>query len=1554
MTKNHKFMLSMAAIAILSGTNLAAKELKIANDKLTLGDNNITISNGRANVTPATGEESEAIEVKSEIKNPIGTDKMTNLSISAPQAELKIGDGSTDAKASIGSTKDDTTNGYGFTIDASKVTLTGKDTSNNAELNVNQNSSISTSGGTTLNANSAINIAAGKTLTINSGGLTSNASSTISIGSGSTLSVSGELSNSGGGTISLGGGTLTANGKATLDGTKLTLTDGGTLNFNGGSGQNASTISGAVSSTANKALNINLSRGTELKFSGSLTLNNKSGESLDKISLGGGSLSVGKLDADSTNFLGAGTINFTDQTNAQTAADGSKITNDYTIGSGTALNLGKNVHLTLGGKNQEGELYSVTTRGSKITFSDSTSTLNVSNLSANASDFDMSNGGKLIFAANSKSNISGNAALGENGSYVFSAAGTLDLDSLALTKTGNIEFASKDSVLNLKNGMSAEDASKNIKISAGGTINFNGGNSLIKGTLATTAQKDTLLNINSGAGVSFEGLTLADAKSILTLNGGTVNVGALTTKDKANLDLKNGTLNFSGVLDEKGELITDSGKSSLTGFLDSVKSAGEGTIINFNYGSEVSIISASGAADLNLAEIKANLNFNAGSLVKLGTDSKGTLTQAAGNNLNLNGQIELGKLVSQSSADSSLVGVNFLSAGASLSGNLVGKDTTKITIGTDKEGNNIIGASGEKVEIGEAGKSSALTLKYGEVGTNAALTTTTDSKLIFGGGSLNIGAGGSLTIADTDKNLEFKEGAGGWLTLGAKGDSAKGGEMTITAGNIDLSKTSMGISIENGGKLTTTAASKISGNGNLIALSNYSGIRVYGDITTAAGGTFEYEKMGDLTLGKDTTLGIFTLRNADGDLQEITAGKFDATNGATLAFGNGGAVKLTGKTTDTSLKLNNVGFGSNLTLADKSVLEFAGGSVDVKGALGVEASKTATLKVTGANANLNGGFATTDYIKTIELDSGTLHIKQDSLTAEGLDVMHIQRNSSGIGSAMDIDGSATISTSKFAILPLVETGATSYKVLSTTKGLTISDLNQDKGTTGEFRTRNSLNAILGKYGLSVDTTKLVAGGADKVISAKDGSVTVTLRNDGKNLFLERQLTNLGSLAAVKQAKIQADIDMLNKMAENTEIVEADKKDNITKLATELTTIKNNTATRNNVELAAEMGGGHSDILLSAFGVSSGATDSATRNAIILDIMETGGAGIVQDIKDGATSSSNMSSSTSSVVNTMNLSNDMAISGRIAQANNPYANYASFDGLLFAALDGDFPLYYANNGYMNGFWANAIGGLNQVEGESGSLMGLSFGFDRQLENTLVGFFMSYAMANLNDKVVEQSADNIQVGIYTSFNQRDIEVNVKAYGQLAVTETTARRGGEGEATAKFNRLYAGISANIGTIFEFNRNSTFIKPYIGENYYYAHTPAYEETKDSTTALSVQSANNHALSFDVGVDIRQYWNQNSFVYITPSIERYVVNSGGDYTAGFIGSDTTFTIEGKSKTKTYLQTLLGGNIALGDKFNVNVGLGVKKILSGQIERDNGDKIDELYLSGNLGVKYRF
>lgn len=1599
MTTNNKFMLSMATIAILSGTNSVAANIEIKNDDTSNPTKIQSVKDSTATdlkdkgfaYTPATGDESTAVEVKTELKK---VDGMSSLTINAPKAEVKIGDGQQTTKVSLGGEAPkadgtaDTQGGYGFAITANKVTLTGKDTTGTAELNVNQNSTITTSdtAGTSVGANSTVNIANGKNLTVNGGLTTSDTTSKVSVNggllklngdlkatngnislgkdgalnvtgaltggtagtislSGGTMSVGGELKQTGT-TIDLGGGTLNVNGGGSLVGDKLTLTNGGTLNF--GAGTNASadkptetTISGAVSTTANKATNINLSQNTKVTFSGdSLTLTNNTDTALDKISLNGGVLEVKKLTADATNLntLGGGVINFSDQTSAQTKADGSTITNDFTISNGTAMNLGKNAYLTLGGADK-----SVTTKGSKITFADSTSTLNVSNLNANASDFDMSKGGKIVFAENSKSQISGNVALGENQSYAFSAAGTLNLESLSLTKTGKIEFASKDSVLNLANGMTSDDAKTQIVLTNGGTINFNGGNSVIKGkdstnnVFTTATGKDTLFNVKGGA-LNLENVKLADAKSILTIDGGVVNAAGLTTTAAENLALKQGTLNFVGKANDDGS------KTQVESTIAALTLAENSTaVLNFNDKSSVKISDD----NLDLGKTSATLNFNQGSLVTM----NGTNATLTAHTLNLNGgQINLKKLVASKSERSDTLNLRFMGASASVKGDLA--NTAAFTLGTDDKGNHFIGKDSEEVKISA---NSSLALNLGTINANGKLTTEANGgKLIFGGGSLNVGAGGSLTIADTSKNLELKDGVGGLITL--KGDGTKGGEMTISDGALDLSKTSLGIKIENGGKLTTTKASKISGSGNVIQLSDYTGIRVYGDITTATSGEFSYNKMGDLTLGKETALGIYTSSNADGNLQEITAGKLTATDGANLAFGNGGVVKLTGATNDNeTLKLNNVGFADKLTLTKDSTLEFASGSVNVKGVLGVATGdNTATLKVSNAVANLNGGLSEINAQKgfnKIELNSGTLNIKQD-LTASGLDITHIQTNASGIGSAMNIDGTASITSSKFAILPLVETGATSYKVLSTTKGLTVSDLNTAvSGTTGEFRTRNSLNGILSKYGLQVDDATKIKDG-DKLITATDSSVTVSLKNDGKNLFLERKV-DVSSLSAVKQASLQADIDALGVMdkKDNGVMTEDDK---LTSVINDLKARQTTAASQSNTELASELGGANSDILLSAFGKKVGAINELTRNAVTLDIVKNGGQGIVADIKEGASSAANMSSSTSSVINTMNLSNDMAISGRIAQANNPYGNLAQgFAGYEYAAVSGDLPLYYANNGYKNGFWANAIGGLNKVEGEGGTLVGLSLGFDKQLENTLVGFYLSYAMAGLNDKIVEQGADNIQVGVYTSFNQRDIEVNVKAYGQVAVTETTAKRG-EGEAEAKFTRLYGGVSANVGFIFALNNNKTFIKPYVGENYYYAHTPAYDESLQSYAALSVKSANNHALSFDVGVDLRQYFNENSFMYLTPSLERYVVNAGGDYTAGFIGSDTTFTIEGKSKTKTYGQVLVGGNIALSDKLNVNLGLGVKKILNGQIERANGDKVDEMYLSGNLGVKYRF
>lgn len=1542
MTTNNKFMLSMATIAILSGASVAlGADVVIDNAALKgKGDSSGVFT---ADVSGATAD-SDKVTITSKIDKTGDTKDMTKLVISTDKA-FEIGKASqSSGVVSIGGTAPTNgtaaADGYGFDINAKSLTTAGAASQNGTELNVNKDSSITTTAGTSVGANSAINIANGTNLTVNGGLTTSDTTSKVSVNGGllklngdltatngnislgkdGTMSVSGALTQSQT-TINLGGGMLNVNGGGTLDGTKLTLTKGGTLNFNAASGASAdkptaTIISGTVATKgADKALNINLSKNSQLTFGGDLTLAIKTNvDDLDKITLNGGTLEVKKLTADATNLntLGGGVINFSDQTTAQAKDTGSTITNDFTIGNGTAINLGKNAYLTLGGADK-----SVTTKGSKITFADSTSTLNVSNLNANASDFDMSKGGKIVFASGSKSQISGNVALGENQSYTFSAAGTLNLDSLSLTKTGKIEFAGKDSVLNLANGMTSDNAKEQIKIAEGGTINFNGGNSVIKGKdstnlFETTAQKDTLFNVKGGA-LNLENVKLTDGQAVLTIDGGVVNAAGLTTTAADSLDLKQGTLNFVGKANDKGEIET---------------------------------LTSTIGVDLDLSKAGAQVNFNKGSLVKF-TGANGQLTASS---VNLNGgEINLKKLTAAKGEKfSGLANLNFAGANASVNGEL--SNTNAFSIGTDKDGNHFITKTGETAEVGA---NSALSLNSGVVSANGTLQTT-GGKLVFNGGNLIVGEAGKLTI-DNTKNLEVLKG--GVLALAGKSDGTSGGAVTLTAGDLDLSK-GLNIVIDNGASLTTTAASTISGKGQSITLGKYTALSIDGSVKTAAQGKFEAYKVGNLELGKGTTLGVSTTA-VGGVYKELEVGKLSTKAGesANLRFG-AGSVELTGEiqagTGGSANKLDNLGFVSDIALADNSVLNFNSGVVSVKGALNAASKDKAMLKVSGATADLQGGLG--DKMTKIELSGGgALNLKGDfapteatTITTDGNSLVNVN---GGVSSANNLT---------FALLDIKNSG--NYTVLTSTKGVT-------GDAKAELRTRTSLNEILGKYGLNVGDDIVTADNKKKVqgIKVGDGSVQVIDNNIVVGVSLADSAIDSSSLQGLKAANdtkgMAADLKALEALKSTTSFVESGKETDFTtntidKLTQEQKNREAAAKITSNTVAAQELGGGgvDSDILLSAYGSTAGfgARDKSTAAAIGLDMVQNGGQGIVADIKEGASSAANMSSSTSSVINTMNLSNDMAISGRIAQANNPYANLAQgFAGYTYANVEGDLPLYYANNGYKNGFWANAIGGLNKVEGEGGTLVGLSLGFDKQLENTLVGFYLSYTMAGLNDKIVEQGADNIQVGVYTSFNQRDIEVNVKAYGQVAVTETTAKRG-KGEAEAKFTRLYGGVSANVGFIFALNNNKTFIKPYVGENYYYAHTPAYEESLQSDAALSVKSANNHALSFDVGVDLRQYFNENSFMYLTPSIERYVVNAGGDYTAGFIGSDTTFTIEGKSKTKTYGQVLVGGNIALSDKLNVNLGLGVKKILNGQIERANGDKVDEMYLSGNLGVKYRF
>lgn len=327
-------------------------------------------------------------------------------------------------------------------------------------------------------------------------------------------------------------------------------------------------------------------------------------------------------------------------------------------------------------------------------------------------------------------------------------------------------------------------------------------------------------------------------------------------------------------------------------------------------------------------------------------------------------------------------------------------------------------------------------------------------------------------------------------------------------------------------------------------------------------------------------------------------------------------------------------------------------------------------------------------------------------------------------------------------------------------------------------------------------------------------------------------------------------------------------------------------------------------------------------------------------RDNAKAIANLSDSSSSATNAINVSNDMAIGSRVARFNNPY-------GEKFASVASDTGSYKYYDTYTASVWTNVFGGANIIDGESGGLYGISVGVDGNLtDNVLLGGYITYANATLEDNLVNQESDNFQFGAYSLIKLNPTwELNLRAYGQFGKTDQEVSTIA-GTNTADFTKRFFGLSANVGKVLDFG-NSIFLKPFIGANYYFSYTPDY--TESGVLAQHVRSSTNNSLSLEVGAEFRKYFNASSYLFVTPKIEQYVLNNGDDYVARFAGSSSVFSIAGTDKEKTYGQLTIGGNVELSDSWSFNAGIGAKQILAGEVDDKN-----ETYLSGNVGLKYKF
>lgn len=529
------------------------------------------------------------------------------------------------------------------------------------------------------------------------------------------------------------------------------------------------------------------------------------------------------------------------------------------------------------------------------------------------------------------------------------------------------------------------------------------------------------------------------------------------------------------------------------------------------------------------------------------------------------------------------------------------------------------------------------------------------------------------------------------------------------------------------------------------------------------------------------------------------------------------------------------------------------------------------------------------------------------------------------GNFVKVNGTANLTNSNFGLIKRSYTDLEANNVVM----VQAKDFNKD---ILEEKSNNNAGALLVKFLNDYVSTDLhgkdvIETGAvidisdeDEYGDGKKGLVDykLSVQNCGGNKCL---VVNGGATAAAKDklTQLKVDINAIDKLLKNEFDSSQDEewkqaKEALEKQKTELEQLKQE-AMQNGGKIDDEK---YIDLVNKNLNLNLSANDKdsilALRSiteqlgSIGADLASREGVKLALDIKkdtdNTGKSVSNLNSASSAVNTTMNISNDVSIGSRVAMLNNPFGTYASkMNGLKFAALDSDMRPNYVNE-YTNSVWANAFGGANIIDGDSGAMYGATIGVDKQAnDDVLWGAYFTYANAKIKDNNLEQKSDNFQLGMYSTINVApQWELNLKAYAQVSPTKQDNVQI-DGAYNSDYTSKFLGLSANAGRVFDFSDNTLFIKPFAGVNYYFSYTPSH--TENGAIAKDIDSMKNNSVSVEVGAEFRKYMNENSYIFVTPKIEQFVINSGDDYTANLAVNNAFFTsIEANNKKKTYCKDM--------------------------------------------------
>ncbi|TAE89987.1 MAG: hypothetical protein EAZ81_11540, partial [Verrucomicrobia bacterium] len=899
-----------------------------------------------------------------------------------------------------------------LTLNGTGITSAGALTNSSATaatyaglVNLGSSSSIVAGAGNITLSNAGTITGSGFGLTVG-GAFNTTINSIIGTGSGSlikqdagVLTLTGANSYTGGTTISagtlrvgnataLGGnaGAVSVSSGAVLDlnGTTMTGTNALTLNGTGinsagaliNSSATAATYAGLVSLGSSSSIiagsgNITLSNAGTITGAGlGLTVGGASNTTINSI-IGTGSGSLIKQDAGVLTLTGANSYTGGTTLSAGTLVVGNasalgSAASALTLNGGTlriALDQGTPISTyatTIGGD--------VTIQGSKATANSSGVTQTLGNLSIGANTLSISSNNLIVntgygitFGATS---LTGNAIfdVANNGT----ATGTLTISGL-ITETGSARSITKNGagnlVLNLQSNVSPQASS----FSGGATINA--GTLILANALGTGGQQTTPGGNSSG----------------------TFNLGGSSGTATATLAIGNNNIVFNNAINVRGG---SSGTKTLSVSGSSVNATQGGTItLNDN----LTISTAATNSSMTLAGVVEDGVNGARGITVSGSGTvrftnantyTGTTTINSGNTLQIGNAGATGSISSSSSiVNNGTISVNrtgSITLLNSISGN---GGLTKISTGT-------LILSGNNSYVGN-------TLMGTAVGTSTGILRLTHSnalgtgKLIINNGNSDTGSvelTGGITVANNVDFFGRASSGTGAIFRNVSGDNELSGVLTgsFNGGNYNFQSDSGTLTISN--KITTSSA------GRSLNLRGAGSINITGIVEDGTGSiSVRSLDAGTYTLGGSnnsytgsTTFGNGTLSVANIANGGVNSSIGSSTSAAANMVFDGGAMRYTGVTASSDRA-----FTINATRTATIEVSNASANLSLSGATGA-ATNGALTKTGSGSLTLTGA---NTYTGATSVTAGKLVISSTGSTAAGSAV-----TVSNAGSELVVDG----------------------------------------------------------------------------------------------------------------------------------------------------------------------------------------------------------------------------------------------------------------------------------------------------------------------------------------------------------------------------------------------------------------------------------------------------------------------------------------------------------------------------------------------------------------------